>query len=170
MTVKPQTMKAESALRAKQAIDLRVAGWTPDEIAAELKISRRSVHRLIDRYIRRAPLEGAEILRDRLNARYDRAHKAATKHLDAKGKLSLDAARTVAFIASKQARLNHLEQEAPIIIAPTIHVRYDLSALAPEELEAYHALRRKVVVVREEVVDAQLVEQPKALPPKPEEP
>jgi len=163
MTAKGQVAAIALSEKAKRACDLRNEGWSLEEIAAELGYRTRSgVMKLIDKRVQALPVESATTLRERLNARYDKVHRSLGGII---GQTKKEAVRVRALEAQsrnaqRQARLNHLEQEAPIILAPTINVRVDLSRLSPEELETYHRLRQRVQVVEEPVVV-----EAKAMPP-----
>lgn len=148
-THKKDARRIEAAGRSRDAADLRIRGFSYQEIADELGLSHRaSAKKAIDRAIERLPQENATTWRKVLLGRLDEAHKAAAELLTDKDKeIRIRAAQAIARVAERIARITGLERDAAVIalLPPPVPLRtgdddVDLSKLSMNEVRVLEFL------------------------------
>lgn len=128
------TRRARDQTRRQQALSLRLAGMTYEQIAERLEVSNAGARDMVLRTLERAENRAVDYERGIENQRLDRAQAAIwTKVLDG----DLKAIDTYLRISARRAKMNGLD-------APT---RVDLSVSVREEME--DALQKLEAVVLE---------------------
>lgn len=128
----PSKWTVESERRAKrtEALTLRLAGFTWEQIADRMQMSESGVKALVERTLSRAEQQNAAELREVENMRLDRAQAAIwTKVLAG----DLPAVDTFLRISARRSKLNGLD--APTQIELSVNVKQEMEA-ALQQLEA----------------------------------
>lgn len=135
--------RKRDALKRNEALSLRLAGLTYDQIADRLNISHTGVVDLVNRTLSRAENRQVEEMRDIENARLDRAQASIwTAVLNG----NLKAVDSFLRISQRRARLNGLDEPTKI----------NLSVSVRQEMEmALASLERTILgeVIRDVIVD-----------------
>lgn len=135
--------KQRAKARRIEAMSLRLAGLTYEQIGDRLDIGQQAARELVDRNLERADNRAVASLREIENARLDRAQAAIwTKVLEG----DLKATDTFLKISARRAKLNGLD--APTQITLSTHVKVEMET----------ALSELQHLVMSEVVDAEVIE------------
>lgn len=121
--------RARKAARRTRALTLRLAGFTYDQIAADLGISRNGAYDLVNRTLRRAETHARTELIELENARLDRAQAAIWAQV-----LKGDTKAIDAFLKISNARRQMNQMNAPTQVEVAMSIRHEMQQ-ALDELE-----------------------------------